>query len=233
MRLSRSKIELFVRCPRCFYFDVVLKIKQPGSMPFTLNSEVDRLLKKEFDVHRAKQQPHPLMTAYGIEAVPFENENMDKWRNNFKGVSYLHPETEIEFFGAVDDIWVDKNGRLIVVDYKSTAKEGEVELTDSPWHDSYRRQMEIYQWLLANNGFEVSETGCFVYVNGRTDKEAFDARLEFRVKIITYLGNRDWIEGVVTKLAKVLADDRLPPPNKDCEFCRYRSKTSRYEIDGM
>lgn len=224
---------MFVRCPRCFYFDVVLKIKQPGGMPFTLNSEVDRLLKKEFDIYRTKHEPHPLMTAYGIEAVPFDHENMDKWRNNFKGVSFYHPETEIEFFGAVDDIWVDKEKKLFVVDYKSTAKEGEVELTDSPWHDSYRRQMEIYQWLLANNGFEVSNTGYFVYVNGRSDNEAFDAKLEFRIKIIPYVGNRDWIEGTISKLAKTLTDDRLPPPNKDCEFCRYRSKTSRYEIDGM
>lgn len=202
-------------------------------MPFSLNSEVDRLLKKEFDSHRAKHEPHPLMTAYGIEAVPFENENMDKWRNNFRGVSFYHPETEIEFFGAVDDIWADKDNKLMVVDYKSTAKIGEVELTDSPWHDSYRRQMEIYQWLLSHNGFEVSDTGYFVYVNGRTDREAFDARLEFRVKIIPYLGNRNWIEGVVVRMAKVLAGDRLPEPNRDCGFCRYRVKTSRYEIDGI
>lgn len=233
MRISRSKIELFVRCPRCFYFDTRLSVKQPSGPPFTLNSAVDKLLKREFDGHRARGEPHPLMKSYGIEAIPYSHPEMDRWRNNFKGVSFYHPTTEIEFFGAVDDIWVDRQGRLMVVDYKSTAKEGEVELTDSPWHQAYKRQMEIYQWLLANNGFEVSDTGYFVYVNGRTDREAFDGRLEFNVKIIPYTGNREWVEGTITKLAKTLADDRLPLPNKDCEFCRYRAKASRYEIDGV
>ena len=228
MRLSRSKIELFIKCPRCFYFDVIHKIKQPGGLPFTLNSEVDRLLKKEFDHHRLKRRPHPLMTAYGIKAVPYVNENLDKWRNNFKGLSFYHPQTGIEFFGAVDDIWIGQDHKLIVIDYKSTAKEGEVELTTSPWHQAYKRQMEIYQWLLANNGFEVSNTGYFVYVNGRTDKEAFDAKLEFKVKIIPYLGHWDWIEGAISQLAQTLKSDQLPPPNPDCDFCRYRSKTSRY-----
>jgi hypothetical protein len=48
-KLSRSKIDLFLECPRCFYLDNKLGLKRPPGYPFALNSAVDLLLKKEFD----------------------------------------------------------------------------------------------------------------------------------------------------------------------------------------
>jgi len=47
--LSRSKVELFQDCPRCFYLDRRLGIARPPGFPFNLNSAVDALLKTEFD----------------------------------------------------------------------------------------------------------------------------------------------------------------------------------------
>ena len=103
-RLSRTKIELFIKCPRCFYLDRRLGVGQPPGFPFSLNAAVDHLLKKEFDVHRVGKTTHPLMQAYGIKAIPFDHPNMDVWRENFEGVSYLHPQTNFNVFGAVDDL---------------------------------------------------------------------------------------------------------------------------------
>ena len=51
-KLSRSKIDLFVECPRCFYLDNKLGIKRVQFPAFLLNSAVDALFKKEFDIHR-------------------------------------------------------------------------------------------------------------------------------------------------------------------------------------
>ena len=81
-RISRSKIDLFIKCPRCFYLDRRLGIGQPPGYPFSLNSAVDTLLKKEFDLHRAKGTAHPLMEAYGLNAVPLRDERMDEWRDS-------------------------------------------------------------------------------------------------------------------------------------------------------
>ena len=83
----------------------------------------------------------------------------------------------------MDDLWKNAQGELIVVDYKSTSKDGEVNI-DAEWQGAYKRQMEFYQWLLRKNGFKVSDTGYFVYCNGRRDREAFDGKLEFDIKII-------------------------------------------------
>jgi len=76
-KISRSGIESFVRCPHCFYQSKRLGIRQPSGPPFSLNSAVDHLLKLEFDIHRAKGEAHPLMTAYGIDAIPYTHKDLD------------------------------------------------------------------------------------------------------------------------------------------------------------
>lgn len=223
-KLSRSKIDMFLECPRCFYLDRRLGVGRPSMASFTLNIAVDHLLKKEFDAHRKKGTKHPLMEKYGLDAIPFTHENMDVWRENFVGVQFLHEPTNLLIFGAVDDVWVTPKGELIVVDYKATSKENEItELDDTKWHDQYRRQMEVYQWLLRGNGFNVSDTGYFVYVNGRKDKEAFDGKLEFDVNLIAYKGKDKWVEEVILDIKKCLDGDDIPENNPECEYCKYRT----------
>lgn len=157
--LSRSKVELFQQCRRCFYLDRRLGISRPPGFPFSLNSAVDALLKKEFDVHRENATPHPLMTAAGIDAVPFQHPELETWRSNFKGIRIPHAASGFELFGAVDDIWQERGtGRLLVVDYKATAKDTEVSL-DAEWQDGYKRQVEFYQWLLRQRGRQKAKTG--------------------------------------------------------------------------
>ncbi len=220
-RLSRSKIDLFVQCPRCFYFDQRLGVGRPASFPLTLNNAVDALMKKEFDIHRTEKSKHPLMEKYGIDAVPFNDPRMEEWRDAMKrGIATLHKPTNIIFRGGVDDIWVKPNGELIVVDYKATSKEEEITLDDE-WKVMYKRQMEIYQWLFRQNGFKVSDTGYFVYVNGKTDRKAFDAKLEFDVTIIPYEGKTDWIEDVLVNLHKCLIADNPPAVTEGCDYCGY------------
>lgn len=219
-KLSRSKIDLFLECPRCFYLDRRLGVGRPAGFPFNLNKAVDTLLKKEFDIHRAKQTIHPLVKAYGLKATPFAHEKIAEWRDNFSGVRFLHPPTNLLIFGAVDDIWLDENGELLVVDYKATSKTEEVSL-DAEWQDGYKRQMEIYQWLLRRNDFKVSDIGYFVYVNGKTDREAFDAKLDFDVKIIPYTGSDKWVEETIFKAYQCLLEEEIPLSNNNCDYCQY------------
>jgi len=221
-RLSRSKIDLFVECPRCFYLDNKLGTARPPGFPFNLNSAVDALLKKEFDIHRLAGSRHPLMGQYGIDAIPFAHKDMDVWRENFKGIAYIHEPTGFTVSGAVDDVWVNSQGELIVVDYKSTSKDAKIEALDQDWHAGYKRQMEVYQWLLRQNGFTVSDTGYFVYANASKDEKAFDAKLVFDVTLIPYTGNANWIEKTLVDIKKTLDADELPAVGKNCDYCTYR-----------
>lgn len=227
-RLSRSKIDLFIECPRCFYIDNKLGTKRPPGFPFNLNSAVDALLKKEFDTHRANGTTHPLMKAYKLDATPFNDARMDAWRDALKrGVEYFHEETGLPISGAVDDIWIRPNGELIVVDYKATSKDGRIEALEEEWHAGYKRQIEVYQWLLRRNGLKVSNTAYWVYANAGKDKEAFDGLLEFEITLVPYEGDDSWVEGVLVKIKACLESDALPERSDDCDYCRYREAVGK------
>lgn len=228
-RLSRSKIDLFINCPRCFYLDRKLGVAQPPGYPFSLNSAVDKLLKKEFDIHRAKGTAHPLMKTYGIDAIPLAHEKIDDWRDSLrKGITYDFPNTNLVITGGIDDVWVNPSGEYMIVDYKATSKAGEVTL-DADWQIGYKRQMEIYQWLFRKNDFKVSSTGYFVYCNGDADKEAFDGKLEFNIKIIPYEGDDSWVEKTIKDMHKCLKDGEIPEAGSDCDYCRYMKAVNEVE----
>lgn len=219
-----------MECPRCFYFDNKLGTARPPGYPFNLNSAVDNLFKNEFDHYRREQKPHPLMGQYGIDAVPFQHEKMDIWRDNFKGVEKKDEGTGFTVSGAIDDVWVNKEGELLVVDYKSTSKDAEITL-DADWQIGYKRQMEVYQWLLRQNGFTVSDTGYFVYANGNKNKEAFNNVLEFTTTIIPYTGNSSWVDDVLLEIKKTLDQEKMPRAGEDCDYCKYR-KAIKGHTDG-
>ena len=235
-KISRSKIELYTQCPRCFWLDARMKIKRPDGPPFQINKAIDELLKKEFDVFRLKGEPHPMMEEFGISAVPFAHDDLNQWRQNFVGVFALHEPTNFHVFGAIDDVWVNDAGELIVVDYKATAKQSDVTL-DADWQMSYKRQMEVYQWLLRQNGFKVSDTSYFVYTNGRLDLDGFNNKVEFRTKIIPYVGSDAWVEPTLIEMKNCIEGD-MPAIGRaamggECDFCSYARARAELTIKAL
>lgn len=219
IKLSRSKLELLFECPRCFWLYAGKGIARPFGAPYTINIAVGFLLKAEFDVHRKNGTAHYLIKREGIDATPFMHEDIDKWRNSFTGIQYLHKKTDCLIFGAVDDIWVDSKGKLIVVDYKASgAKEGEL-------YDSYKRQMEIYQWLLRMNGFKVLDRGYFVYCRVNKDNGFHKGNLSFDIKVQPYDGDDSWVEDKILEAKKIL-DGKKPNSSQDCIYCKYVQETA-------
>ena len=220
-KLSRSKVDNFVSCKRCFYIDRRLGVGHPPGFPFNINSAVDELLKKEFDQYREIGKPHPYMENVDRNLIPFKHEKLDEWRENFKGVQYHHEKTNLIFTGAVDDLWLDTDtNEVVVVDYKATSKNSEVTI-DAEWQQGYRRQMDFYQWLLRKNGLEVSDIGYFVYCNGDKQRPEFDSKVHFKISVLEYKGNESWIEDTILQIKKLLEQDNVPGYSKDCDYCTY------------
>lgn len=224
--ISRSKIELFLECPRCFYLDRRLGIGRPDGPPFTLNLAVDALMKKEFDFYRLREEAHPCMNIYGVDAVPFRHADLSEWRDTPRGIRSVHGETNLEVFGLIDDVWVQPNGELCMVDYKATSTAAQITLDE---RYGYKRQIEVYQWLFRRNGFTVSPTGYFVFVNATRDRNMFDNALEFIMQILPHEGSCDWIEDALRGIRECLESDVVPPSVNDCEWCEYRKKANGIE----
>jgi CRISPR/Cas system-associated exonuclease Cas4 (RecB family) len=227
-KLSRSKIDFFFECPRCFYLDNVLGTKRPGFPSFNLNNAVDELFKKEFDIHRKANTPHPIMDEYGLEALPFDHEKMDEWRDPFVGVMTTHQPTGLVVSGGVDDIWVTPDDSLIIVDYKATCKDGRIEvLGDSPWEAQYARQLGVYRWLLEQNGFTVEQTGYLVYANASKEEIGFDNKLVFETTLVSIKTEVEWIESTLHDIKACLEQKTLPQCGINCEYCPYRESAGK------
>lgn len=224
--VSRSKIDFFLECPRCFYLDRRLGIARPTLPGWSLNSAVDILLKNEFDLYREKRQSHRLMQAHNIEAIPFWHQDLHIWRDDFgkkMGVSFLHQKTNLQIHGMIDDIWQNvKTGELHIVDYKSTSIDGDVSLAGE-YKEGYKRQIEVYQWIFRRLGFNISPTGYFVYANGlKNNGKIFNDRLEFATKIISYNGDDSWIEPTILEIKKCLEGSEIPSAGTKCQYCLWR-----------
>jgi hypothetical protein len=223
-QLSRSKIDLYLDCSRCFYEDVVRRNPRPSGPSFTLNIAVDELFKREFDRYRAKQQPHPLFATVGLDAVPLQDPRMDAWRTNFTGVRWLDDTTGWTLCGAVDDVWLGADGRVMVADYKATAKADDP--TTETLYDGYRRQMDVYQFLLGQQGLEVSDRAWFVYANGVKTEASFNDMLRFRTRLVPYDGDRSWVLEVFRAAVSLVNGKRAPEPDPDCEWCGFVARRS-------
>jgi len=82
--------------------------------------------------------------------------------------------------------------------------------------------MEIYQWLLEKNGFKVSDTGYWVYVNADTGQPGFNGKLVFKEQIISHKGDRSWVEQAIVDAHKCLRKKKAPNLSEECEWCQYR-----------
>lgn len=220
LKLSRSKIDLFIECSRCFWLNMNKGVKRPQPAPYTINSAIDYLLKQEFDIYRKKEVSHYLMEKNRIDALPYNCDKINEWRNNFSGIRFMHKQTDFLVYGAVDDVWINPQEELIVVDYKATgAKKYNI-------YDSYIRQMEIYQWLFIKNGYRVSKTGYFIFAKVDKDKGFIEGKLSFDLFVEPKEGNTFWVEPTLWEARKTI-DGPIPTHKDSCSYCKFTKSSQK------
>ncbi len=254
--VSRSQIESFLKCPACYWMRRRGDIKFPGMPGFLLNTATDTLLKKDFDKYRELGQPHPFMERQGLgHLVPFNHPDFETWTKSLQlGLQTTHEASNLIVGGGLDDVWYDnEKDELFVVDYKSTAGKRNDDLTalekinlQGIYKQAYRRQMDMYQWILRENGFNVSNTGYFVYVNGdqhfedgMLDIDQDKANMMFDVQLIKYVGDDAWVPSALMDLRSCLESDICPDhasagfgPKGDKQ-CEYATLFDGMKLNGL
>ena len=226
--MSRSKIDLYLKCKRCAYLDMRLGIKGPKPFPYNLNSRIDTLLKNEHDLARAKKIKTKYLEESNINAIPFSHPELDVWREPFKGARYHHKETNIVIVGSVDDLWENLDTKKIsVTDFKSTFSNNfdKLKSFDAPYLIGYKRQAEIYSWILSKLGLDIDNTSYFFYVNAKPDQEIFNNSLEFEWAIIPYTTKSyNWVGDTIVEIKNFLETNKIPSSTPDCDLCKYMGK---------
>lgn len=233
--ISRSKVDDFLKCEKCFLNDRRGGIIPPGQFPFNLNIAVDENLKQSFDIHREEQTNPPMLRKFGFDnLVPFQHDELSKWRSNFKGIRREVDGTNITLSGAPDDLWINKDtGEISVVDYKSTSTKASMNHEDylnDPYHDSYKRQLDFYNYLLRGEGLNLSRSSFFLVFNARKDKPITDKNptLTFEYHLIEYKWDDSWIEDTISRMIKVLNYEVEAVSNPCCKHCAYVRETQKF-----
>ena len=231
--LSRTAWDSFIRCKRCFYMERKLKIRPIGTPGYPINSRVDALLKEEFDIYREKQEPHPIFKKHNLNFVPLkiDKEKLNDFRNNRKGVRAKSTKTNYTIYGAIDDLWLNKdNGEVVVVDYKATSNKYGVDYVNSKmaYHKAYLRQLDFYAYLLKLNKFKVFKTGYWFVCNAQyKNQKTFSGNLNFKIDLLSYNVRTDYIEDTLVELEKCYNGNKIPQLSVVCDTCRWQTEISK------
>ena len=145
----------------------------------------------------------------GYNFVPYQHELIDKWRNSLSGgISYHDEQHNIVLHGGVDDVWFDcDTNELIVVDYKAQSSKKEVNTEsylENHFHESYKKQMDIYTHILKKMGHSVSDRTFFLVCNANKELANFSGKLEFDQYLIPYHANSHWIDNEISSLKNLI-----------------------------
>lgn len=218
---SRTTIEKFLNCPRCFYQENIHGLKKPPIPGYTLNIAVDENVKTEMMNHRLRGTTPDIFKKQNLQL--FQHEDLKDWQTMNKGIRFLNKERNTEYYGLVDDVLVNEMGELVMLDTKSTSKKEEMTTLENVFNNgkTYQRQLEIYSYLFQKNGFPVTSTGYLYYFNAIKDETDFNGIMRFKTTLIPVELDTTWIEPCLENLHNCLQKEEAPPPSEDCDFCLY------------
>jgi hypothetical protein len=229
-RISWRDINIFLQCSCCLYnqkrFQIWLPALDPDS--FKLPKAVDENLKKEFDVYRKRQEPHPIMVEYGVDAVPFDDteKSIDRWRDpRLGGLCFYDKDLNLFLVGCLDEAWINENNELIVVEIKTTCASPGDTIEQNSWYEIYKRQLAFYALLLQKNtSYNVSQIGYFIYCNGLIGSAVdmpFGNSLKFEMTLSTCELNHSWLRKILVDIRNCLDQAAAPASGANCKYCKF------------
>ena len=223
IQLSPNSLNLFFECPLCFWLEKRMGVKRPQPYPYALNIAVDYLLKEEFDRYRKKGEPHPLMSAHNIQAHLFADQQLlDAWRNNFKGIRYYDAKLDATLFGAVDDILEFPDGKLAPLDYKTTGS------SVPSVYDRFQLQMDVYSYLLEKNGYQTIGKGYLAFYI--VDKNSgFGDKLPFRKEMHIIDTDHSYIPEIFEQAVAILRSSTPPLHAPECQHGQWFERANGYQ----
>ena len=234
MRLSKSKVNTYLKCPLEFKFQYIDEIETEPNKYMALGSDVHLIAEKftdKFgdDLDDVDIENELLRIAYE-EKIGYVDEHIDNLadffkrafvENNYKLYSfedYLLDEKN-RFSGICDIILEDENGELIVIDYKTS---------NSNSFSKYRRELCYYKLLVENVlGKPVSRVGVYFTKSGRL--RLLDVCEEDNKR--KYLNSTEINEAIDTFYkVRYQVNKRNFYPKKQflCRFCTYKHICDEY-----
>lgn len=225
MKLSKSKINSYLKCPREFKFQYIDEIESKPNKYMALGSDVHLIAEKftdkfednldDVDINNELiKVANELDIGYGLDthidnlALFFKEVFVDNDYKLFSAEEYLIDKKH-RFSGICDIILEDENGHLVVIDYKTS---------NSNSFSKYRLELCYYKLLVENVYHKrVSKVGVFFTKNGRLrllDVSDNDNKRKF----LSYSEIDDAIDTMYDVRDRI---NRKEFPKKEQYLCRY------------
>ncbi len=229
MKLSKSKINTYLKCPLEFKFQYIDEIEAEPNKYMVLGSDVHSVAETfadkfgdELDEVNINNELIKIMNdldiGYDITehvdnlSLFFKEVFVDNDYKLFSQEEYLLDE-ENRFSGICDIILEDENGDLVVIDYKTSSS--------NSFH-KYRRELCYYKLLVENvYNRDVSSVGIFFTRNGRL--RLLDVCDEDNKR--KYLNDAEISQAVDTLhyVRKQINNENFPAKRQFlCKYCTYR-----------
>lgn len=212
--LSHSGIDILNRCPRCFWLQYRLGIRQPQGIVSRLPSRFDKVLKVYFDQFRAKNE------------LPDFIKKVIKGRleNPFQEVYFYHVNQKYGFYGKLDECLINPEGKYVVVDFKTTSSDPQKRKEIFP---AYQHQIDEYNFLLGQHGKPVADYGYLIYFYPGEIKDLKNGA-PLKVYFQKIKANSKEVLPRIMKAIKVL-EGEMPKPSEDCPYCQWRQELNSLE----
>ena len=235
MRMSKSKINTYLKCPLEFKFQYIDEIEAEPNKYMILGSDVHLIAEKFADKFGDELEGvnienelikimNELDIGYDLSShvnnlgLFFREVFIDNNYKLFSQEEYLHDEVH-RFSGICDIILEDENGELVVIDYKTS---------NSNTFSRYRRELCYYK-LLVENVYDrnVSSVGIFFTKNGRLrllDVYEDDNKRKF----LNSAEIEDAVDTFYQVRSEVNSGNFYPKRQFLCKFCTYKEKCDEY-----
>ncbi len=218
--LSPSALNLFLECPKCFWLEKIKGIHRPNGAFPSLPGGIDAVLKKYFDKFRDKGELPPEIKGKAVGRLLDNQELLNEWRNNRRGLRFYDKDLEAELMGALDDCLIDGE-YFIPVDYKTR---GWLAKDDS--HSYYENQLNVYTLLLEKNGYKHKGFAYLIFYS--PNEVVSEAKILFNVEPRKVAVDTKAAYRVFQDAVKILRGPQ-PKSHSACKFCVWGNDFVNFE----
>ncbi len=218
VKLSPSRMNLYMECKRCFWLRVNQGVKRPSGPFPSLPSGVDGVIKEHFDRFRSNGGVPPEIEDADIDArLVDDQEFLEKARSWRTEPKWCDPETGAVLRGGVDDLLRSRDGKIIVLDYKTRGYPPKGENGAPPY---YERQVNLYNLILRENGRDTEDFGLLLYYypDHILENGDFLFHKEIRRVNVDIDAARQMVRDAVETL-----NGGIPAHDSDCEYCGWNA----------
>jgi hypothetical protein len=166
IRLSKSQLDKFQDCPRCFWLGQRHKLRQPDMISSKVWKGVERVTVAHYETHRkAKTTPENLIGQVPAGAIPVQLDELAMKALRYWGKGLAFKVGDVLVTTALDDMLQipdgsqPKGSRYAVIDYKSKAKLTDEESTAQ----MYQNQADVFDLACNVNDYPTDGTVYFDY----------------------------------------------------------------------